>query len=178
MRLTEMGYQIGLASRDRYEAVCTKKENVASIIKLFNDISVEPDLINAYFETAGSAALTQKQKLAQLILRPGIAAKDIIESIPSLQGEFSSFSSLEIEQAEIQMKYAVYIDKEKEMVDRMAQLEGLEIPTSFDFSKVHAIGTEAKEKLKRIQPRTLGQASRISGINPSDVQILMVYMGR
>jgi tRNA uridine 5-carboxymethylaminomethyl modification enzyme len=178
MRLTEMGYQIGLASRDRYEAVCTKKENVASIIKLFNDISVEPDLINAYFETAGSAALTQKQKLAQLILRPGIAAKDIIESIPSLQSEFSSFSSLEIEQAEIQMKYAVYIDKEKEMVDRMAQLEGLEIPASFDFSKVHAIGTEAKEKLKRIQPRTLGQASRISGINPSDVQILMVYMGR
>ena len=178
MRLTEMGYQIGLASRDRYEAVCTKKENVASIIKLFNDISVEPDLINAYFETAGSAALTQKQKLAQLILRPGIAAKDIIESIPSLQSEFSSFSSLEIEQAEIQMKYAVYIDKEKEMVERMAQLEGLEIPASFDFSKVHAIGTEAKEKLKRIQPRTLGQASRISGINPSDVQILMVYMGR
>ena len=178
MRLTEMGYHIGLASRDRYEAVCTKKENVASIIKLFNDISVEPDLINAYFETAGSAALTQKQKLAQLILRPGIAAKDIIESIPSLQSEFSSFSSLEIEQAEIQMKYAVYIDKEKEMVERMAQLEGLEIPASFDFSKVHAIGTEAKEKLKRIQPRTLGQASRISGINPSDVQILMVYMGR
>ena len=76
------------------------------------------------------------------------------------------------------MKYAVYLEKEREMVERMAQMEDLEIPTNFDFAKVHAIGTEAKEKLKKIQPRTLGQASRISGINPSDVQILMVYMGR
>ena len=177
-RLTEIGYKIGLASEERYCAVKTKKDNVDAIVKKFDETSIEPTSINEYFEAAGSAALTQKQKLGQLILRPGIGAKDIVGSIPQLKEGFASFSSLEMEQAEIQMKYAVYIDKEKDMVGRMAQMEGLEIPANFDFSKVHAIGTEAKEKLKRIQPRTLGQASRISGINPSDVQILLVYMGR
>lgn len=177
-RLTEIAHKIGLASEERYGAVKIKKDNVDAIVKKFDETSIEPSSINEYFEAAGSAALTQKQKLGQLILRPGIGAKDIVGSIPQLKEGFASFSPLEMEQAEIQMKYAVYIDKEKDMVGRMAQMEGLEIPANFDFSKVHAIGTEAKEKLKRIQPRTLGQASRISGINPSDVQILLVYMGR
>jgi tRNA uridine 5-carboxymethylaminomethyl modification enzyme len=178
IRLTELGYKMGLASEERYQAVKVKKDNVDAIVKKFNDTSIEPSSINAYFESAGSAVLTQKQKLGQIVLRPGIGAKEIIESVPSLKEEFASYNSLELEQAEIQMKYAVYLDKEKEMVTKMAQLEGLEIPASFDFSKVQSISAEAKEKFKKIQPRTLGQASRISGINPSDVQILMVYMGR
>jgi tRNA uridine 5-carboxymethylaminomethyl modification enzyme len=178
LRLTEIGYKLGLASEQRNDAVKKKKENVELIIKKFNEISIEPNSINAFFETASTAALTQKQKLSQIILRPGIAAKDIIEHIPALQQQFNDYTEMEIEQAEIQMKYAVYLDKEKEMVEKMGQLEGLEIPDSFDFGKVQAISAEAKEKLKRIKPRTLGQASRISGINPSDVQILMVYMGR
>ena len=177
-RLTEIGYKLGLASEERNIAVKKKKENVEAIIKKFNEISIEPTSINAFFELSNSAALTQKQKLSQLILRPGIAAKDIIKNISALQEQFSAFNELEIEQAEIQMKYAVYIEKEKEMVEKMGQMEGLQIPDSFDFGRVQAISTEAKEKLKRIKPRTLGQASRISGINPSDVQILMVYMGR
>lgn len=178
IRLTELGYKMGLASEERYQAVKIKKDNVGEIVKKFNDTSIEPSSINAYFESAGSAALTQKQKLGQIVLRPGIGAKDIIQSVPSLKEDFASYNSLEIEQAEIQMKYAVYLEKEQEMVTKMAQLEGLEIPASFDFSKVQSISAEAKEKFKKIQPRTLGQASRISGINPSDVQILMVYMGR
>jgi len=177
-RLTEIGYKLGLASEERNSAVTKKKENVEAIIKKFNEISIEPTSINAFFESSNSAALTQKQKLSQLILRPGIAAKDMIKNIPALQEQFNAFNELEIEQAEIQMKYAVYIEKEKEMVEKMGQMEGLEIPDSFDFGRVQAISAEAKEKLKRIKPRTLGQASRISGINPSDVQILMVYMGR
>ena len=177
-RLTEIGYKLGLASEERNIAVKKKKENVEAIIKKFNEISIEPTSINAFFELSNSAALTQKQKLSQLILRPGIAAKDIIKNISALQEQFNAFNELEIEQAEIQMKYAVYIEKEKEMVEKMGQMEGLQIPDSFDFGRVQAISTEAKEKLKRIKPRTLGQASRISGINPSDVQILMVYMGR
>jgi tRNA uridine 5-carboxymethylaminomethyl modification enzyme len=178
IRLTELGYKMGLASEERYQAVKVKKENVDAIVKKFNGTSIEPSSINAYFESAGSAALTQKQKLGQIVLRPGIGAKDIIQSVPSLKEDFASYNTLEIEQAEIQMKYAVYLEKEQEMVVKMAQLEGLEIPVSFDFSKVQSISAEAKEKFKKIQPRTLGQASRISGINPSDVQILMVYMGR
>ena len=177
-RLTEIGYKLGLASEERNIAVRKKKENVESIIKKFNEISIEPTSVNAFFESSNSAVLTQKQKLSQLILRPGIAAKDIIKHIPALQEQFNAYDELEIEQAEIQMKYAVYIEKEKEMVEKMGQMEGLQIPDSFDFGRVQAISTEAKEKLKRIKPRTLGQASRISGINPSDVQILMVYMGR
>jgi len=178
IRLTELGYKMGLASEERFQAVKVKKDNVDAIVKKFNDTSIEPSSINAYFESVGSAALTQKQKLGQIVLRPGIGAKDIIQSVPWLKEDFASYSSLEIEQAEIQMKYAVYLEKEQEMVTKMAQLEGLEIPASFDFSKVQSISAEAKEKFKKIQPRTLGQASRISGINPSDVQILMVYMGR
>jgi tRNA uridine 5-carboxymethylaminomethyl modification enzyme len=104
--------------------------------------------------------------------------KDMITSIPKLQESLQFFSNDSIEQATIQVKYEVYIEKEKELVSRMSQLEDLEIPESFDFKKIQSLGNEAREKLIRIRPRTLGQASRISGINPSDVQILMVYMGR
>jgi tRNA uridine 5-carboxymethylaminomethyl modification enzyme len=178
LRLTEIGYKMGLASEERYQQVRSKKENVEAIIQKFNEISVDPDTLNVYFENAGSAPLTQKQKLSQLVLRPGISAKPMIEHADVLRDAFQSYHDLELEQAEIQMKYSVYIDKEREMVERMGQMENLEIPANFDFTRVQAISNEAREKLKRIQPRTLGQASRISGINPSDVQILMVYMGR
>ena len=178
LRLTSIGYELGLATEERYQMVQKKKENIESIIKKFNEVSVDPEHINSFFEHVGSTPLSQKQKLAQLVLRPGIGAKEMIDHHDGLKKDFSDFQEVEIEQAEIQMKYAVYIDKEKEMVERMGQMEYLEIPASFDFSKVQAISNEAREKLKKIQPRTLGQASRISGINPSDVQILMVYMGR
>ena len=98
--------------------------------------------------------------------------------MPTLQKQLGDFAKENIEQASIQVKYDVYIEKEKELVSRMSQLEDLEIPSTFDYKKILSLGNEAREKLSRIQPRTLGQASRISGINPSDVQILMVYMGR
>jgi tRNA uridine 5-carboxymethylaminomethyl modification enzyme len=178
LRLTAIGYDLGLASEERFQMVQKKKENIESIIKKFNEVSVDPEDINSFFENVGSTPLSQKQKLAQLVLRPGIGAKEMIDHHDGLKKDFSDYHEIEIEQAEIQMKYSVYIEKEKEMVERMGQMEDLEIPVSFDFSRVQAISTEAREKLKKIQPRTLGQASRISGINPSDVQILMVYMGR
>lgn len=178
LRLTEIGYNMGLASEERYQKVKAKKENIDSIIKKFNDVSVDPESMNSFFEKAGSAPLQQKQKLSQLILRPGISAGDMLDHVEILRKEFDPFNREELEQAEIQMKYAVYIEKEKEMVERVSQMEELEIPATFDFEKVQAISNEAREKLKKIQPKTLGQASRISGINPSDVQILMVYMGR
>jgi tRNA uridine 5-carboxymethylaminomethyl modification enzyme len=178
LRLTEIGYKLGLAKEDRYQQVMAKKENVAAIIKKFNELSVEPENMNGLFASVGSSAMLQKQKLAQLVLRPGVGVKQMIDHADVLKKEFEMYTDLELEQAEIQMKYDVYIEKEKEMVERMGQMEDLEIPATFDFDRVQAIGNEAKEKLKKIQPRTLGQASRISGINPSDVQILMVYMGR
>jgi tRNA uridine 5-carboxymethylaminomethyl modification enzyme len=177
-RLTEIGYKLGLASEERYQQIIQKKAAVEEITAQFRSISVSPELMNPYFETVGSAPMTQKQKLSQLVLRPGIGAKELINAIPDLHEVFAKYNAVDLEQAEIQMKYDVYIEKEKEMVGRMAQMEELEIPANFDYMKVQAISNEAREKFKRIQPGTLGQASRISGINPSDIQILMVYMGR
>ena len=177
-RLTEIGYKLGLASEERYQQIIQKRAAVEEITAQFRSISVSPELMNPYFETVGSAPMTQKQKLSQLILRPGIGAKELINAIPDLHEVFAKYNVVDLEQAEIQMKYDVYIEKEKEMVGRMAQMEELEIPANFDYMKVQAISNEAREKFKRIQPGTLGQASRISGINPSDIQILMVYMGR
>ena len=111
-------------------------------------------------------------------MRPDVELQDLIANIPKVKVLLGSFSKEIIEQASIQIKYDVYIEKEKELVQKMNQLENLEIPENFDFKKIQALGNEAKEKLTKVRPRTLGQASRISGINPSDVQILMVYMGR
>lgn len=177
-RLTEMGYKFGLASEERYNQVVEKKAAVAEIIQKFREISVSPDVMNPFFESVGSSPMPQKQKLSQLILRPGISARDLIAAHAPLSDEFNQYSAVILEQAEIQMKYAVYIEKEREMVSKMSQMEDLEIPENFDFNKVQAISAEAREKFRRIKPGTLGQASRISGINPSDIQILMVYMGR
>jgi tRNA uridine 5-carboxymethylaminomethyl modification enzyme len=178
LRLTGLSHQLGLAKRERMERVTEKEHGVSRIKLIINEMSVEPEELNDFLETKNSAPLAQKQKLAQVLLRPGIGLHDLALALPALGEAIRSFTKETIEQAEIQVKYDVYIEKEKELVGRMGQMESLEIPSAFDYGRVKAISTEAREKLGRIRPRTLGQASRISGINPSDVQILMVYMGR
>lgn len=178
LRLTEKSYKIGLAKQDRLEKVMAKKEGTETVKKLLQELSLEPGTTNGFLESKNSAPILQKQKAAQILLRPNINLKEMIRNIPDFAAALSPFTTEILEQAEVQLKYDVYIEKEKDLVERMNQMETLEIPTSFDYTKVAAISNEAREKLKRIKPRTLGQASRISGINPSDVQILMVYMGR
>ena len=178
LRLTELSYKLGLASQDRMEKVRSKKEGVEKIKQLLNELPVTPEEINSFFESRSSSLITEKQKVAKLLLRPGIELHDLMNALPNLREELIHFSNEIIEQASIQIKYDVYIEKEKELVERMGQLEDLRIPESFDYKKIAALGNEAREKLIKIKPSTLGQASRISGINPSDVQILMVYMGR
>ena len=178
LRLTEMSYRMGLASQERMEKVLAKKNGTTELKTLLADISLDPQTANDYLESVGSAPLHQKQKLAQVLLRHNISLSGISSQIPAIKAALQQYDTETQEQAEIQLKYDVYIEKEKELVSRMNQMESLEIPDSFDYSKVAAISNEAREKLKKIKPRTLGQASRISGINPSDVQILMVYMGR
>ena len=178
LRLTEMSYKLGLASQERMEKVRTKRDGVEKIKNILHTLSVSPADINPFFEKISTALITEKQKASKLLLRPEIELKDLMDCLPVLKKEFNGFSSDTIEQASIQVKYDVYIEKEKELVERMSQLENLIIPESFDYKKITSLGNEAREKLLKIKPSTLGQASRISGINPSDVQILMVYMGR
>lgn len=178
LRLTELSYRLGLASQERMEKVRSKKEGVEKLKNILNGFSVAPEDINSYFENKSSSLIIERQKAAKLLLRPEIELNDLMDALPVLQKELNTFSKDIIEQASIQIKYAIYIEKEKELVERMSQLENLMIPETFDYKKILSLGNEAREKLSKIKPSTLGQASRISGINPSDVQILMVYMGR
>ncbi|MEI6947537.1 tRNA uridine-5-carboxymethylaminomethyl(34) synthesis enzyme MnmG [Paraflavisolibacter sp. H34] len=178
LRLTELSYRMGLASQERMDRVLTKKRNVEEIREELKGIALEPSEINETLESLNSSPITEKQRVEKLLLRPNISLPDLMTGVPRLAETLKIFDKESLEQAEIQTKYQTYIDKEKELVARMRQMEDLAIPENFDYKKIQALGIEAREKLNRIKPQTLGQASRISGINPSDVQILMVYMGR
>lgn len=177
LRLTELSYRLGLASQERMDAVIEKRNGTEKIKQLMKEISVDPLEADGFLAKYNSAPMPHKNKSIQLLLRPNIGLKEMIEELPSL-APLKLFSPEIIEQAEIQIKYDVYIEKEKEIVKKMSSLEDLTIPDNFDYDRVAALSNEALQKFKKIKPRTLGQASRISGVNPSDVQILMVYMGR
>jgi len=178
LRLTELSYKLGLAKQERKDKVSEKKESVERIKKTLKEVFITPEEINNYLDSIKSAKIVEKQKAERILLRPDIELENLMKEIPGLKSILQKYTREEIEQASIQIKYDVYIEKEKELVNRMGQLENLSIPEAFDYKKIAALGNEAREKLTRIKPQTLGQASRISGINPSDVQILMVYMGR
>jgi tRNA uridine 5-carboxymethylaminomethyl modification enzyme len=178
IRLTERSHQLGLASDERLELVNKKIEEVNNIKNVLKELSIEPEDINNYFDEINSAALTEKQKANKIILRPNVTLPSLIEIVPTLKEKLASISNDSIEQAEIQIKYERYIEKEQALVDKMSELENMKIPENFDYNKLSALSNEALQKLKKIKPATLGQASRVSGVNPSDVQILMVYMGR
>ena len=178
LRLTELSYRIGLASQERMDKVIAKREGVNSIKKILNEFTVDSAVIEPYLNSINSSPLTQSQKASQLLLRPNVDLLAVLLNIPILSDLLSVYSNDIIQQTEIQIKYNVYIEKEKELAQRIGQLEELSIPENFDYDRIAAISAEALQKFKKIKPRTLGQASRISGVNPSDVQILMVYMGR
>ena len=177
LRLTELSYRMGLASQERMDAVIEKRNGTEKIKQLMKEISIDPSEADGFLAKYNSAPMPHKNKSIQLLLRPNIGLKEMIEELPSL-AQLKAFAPEIIEQAEIQIKYDVYIEKEKEIVKKMSSLEDLMIPDNFDYDRVAALSNEALQKFKKIKPRTLGQASRISGVNPSDVQILMVYMGR
>ena len=178
LRLTEISYRLGLASQERMNKVVEKQKSVNSIKQILNSYFIEPQSINDFLGQIGNAPIAEKQKASKLLLRPDIQLATLEKQVPGMDDLLREFSEAEKEQAEIQIKYQVYIDKEKELVSRMKEMEELIIPEQFDYRKIQALGVEAREKLNRIRPQTLGQASRISGINPTDVQILMVFMGR
>ena len=160
------------------ERVKEKIEKVEEVKTVLQTLSVEPEEVNSYLESVQSSTLDVRQKAAQLILRPNINLQQMQQQLPTVQNALATFDTEVLEQAEIQLKYNSYIEKEKELALKMGQLEDLLIPESFNYEKLNSLSNEAKQKFTKIKPRTLGQASRISGVNPSDVQILMVYMGR
>jgi tRNA uridine 5-carboxymethylaminomethyl modification enzyme len=177
-RLTELSHRLGLASENRLRALEKKKAEVALVAETCNTESVEPATINPYLETLSSAPISEKQKLGKILLRPGVTLQGLMSSNTDLTLQLSAIPTESLEQAEIQIKYARYIEKEQEMADRLSQLDHLPIPVQLDYDRIPALSNEATQKFKKLQPATLGQASRISGVNPSDVQILLVYMGR
>lgn len=178
IRLTGLSYKLGLASQERMEQVQNKINGVDRIKKIVKECLVEPDEINVYLESIGSSATQQKQRLSQLLSRPAVELGPVLEFCPRIKALMHDFTKETLEQSEIQLKYDVYITKEKELVEKMSLLEELAIPDSFNYDNLVSLSNEARQKFTKIRPATLGQASRISGVNPSDVQILMVYMGR
>lgn len=178
IRLTPKGYELGIASEERYQLLQQKLSEIEKVKKDLMEYSIQPNEINNFLGQQNSSHLTEKTRAYKLLLRPNIGIKDLIAQIPSLKAQIRTIPDLSLEQVEIQAKYDVYIEKERELAQKMSNLEDLVIPEHFSYEKLNALSTEARNKLEKIKPRTIGQASRISGVNPSDIQILMVFMGR
>ena len=178
MRLTPLAHKIGLASDERMQQVKDKQQEIERVQKIMADYPAGPDEFNQFLESSGSATLNERSRAGKLLLRPGIGIKEMVAAVPNLKASIGACDGLILEQVEIMAKYATYIEKEHEMVQKMSALEDLAIPESFNYEKLTAMSMEARQKLMKIKPRTIGQASRISGVNPSDIQILIVYMGR
>lgn len=179
-RLTPIAHQLGLANESRYQAVMQKTDTADKVIRFFKETSVSPEHINEMLVSRGTDTIKQKTKLISLLLRPQITFNDLVETFEPLQSfiDKQSVSAIVREQTEISMKYEGYILKEQEMVLKMNKIESVRLYENFDYNKINSLSTEAKQKLMSIKPTTLGQASRISGVSPADISILMVYMGR
>lgn len=177
-RLTRKGYELGLAKKDRMELFEQKEKAVDAALQQIDSIYLYPEEHNGVLQHIGSNPLKERQKLSKLVLRPEISIKKLASEIDAVQALNNQFGEEVLNQAEIQLKYKVYIEKERELSQKMLAMEHLIIPESFQYSKIQALSTEARQKLEKIRPKTLGQASRISGVNPSDIQVLMIYMGR
>ncbi|MEI6816087.1 MAG: tRNA uridine-5-carboxymethylaminomethyl(34) synthesis enzyme MnmG [Bacteroidota bacterium] len=181
-RLTKIGHQIGLASNERLEAISNKDKIIENIIKYFKITSIEVDVCNNFLTRHGSNNINQKTKLINIISRPEVHLIDMLFEFVEVYDylnikDKSTFTEI-IEQAEILMKYYGYIEKEKEMAEKILRLENILLHDTFDYLKLTSLSSEAREKLTTIKPVTLGQASRISGVSPSDIGVLMSYLGR
>lgn len=179
-RLTELSYKLGLAKEDRYQKFLQKKQKVEEIKDFLNENYVYPDEINGLLERNESSTIDQKTRMSYLLLRPQISLSEMIETLPSLDGfkMQDRFVQECLEEAEIQIKYASYIEKEDELADKLRRLENVKLPKDFDFHQLQSLSYESREKLNRYQPSTLGEASRISGISPADVNVLSIFLGR
>ena len=185
MRLTENAFKLGLAKEDRYQLVRSKKEAVEQIVSFARNYSMKPALINDALEKIGTTPLRQGCKLIEILNRPQVTIENIIEHVPAFQRELEKATSSDqdrkeeiLEAAEILIKYQGYIDRERMIAEKLARLESIKIKGKFDYSTIQSLSTEARQKLAKIDPETIAQASRIPGVSPSDINVLLVLSGR
>lgn len=173
-RLTPLSYAIGLASKERYDAMVKKYSNVASLVDYLSAHNAKPAQINPLLESKGSSPIVESKKLSDIATRPEVKVEDLMGFVPRGTNHLKE----ELESADISIKYKSYIEREKQMADKIKHLENLIIPRGFDFSKVTSLSIECRQKLERYKPETIAQASRISGVSPSDISVLLLYFGR
>jgi len=180
-RLTMLSHKIGLASDERACLFNSKASRISEITRYFYNHSVSPEAINSFLISKSTSPIKQKVKLYEILLRPQVTIHDLIDVIPELKSVCSASDDLNIEVldcVEINFKYKGYLEREKIIADKLNRLEHIGINPDYDYDQLKSVSTEGREKLKRIKPTTLGQASRISGVSPSDISVLLVHLGR
>jgi len=178
LRLTEIGYTIGLASNTRLEAVLEKKNKTAELIAKLKQIKLDPSIINKGLENLQSSAIKEKISAEKILKRPNIGIKELIAIDSDFAAHLTNYADDVKDQAEILIKYDSYIEKERLMVEKLTGMENFKIPLKFDYLAIPALSAEGKQKLNKVRPETMGQASRISGVSPADLSIITVYLGR
>lgn len=176
LRLTPKGREIGLASEERYATMMRKYEKVDAFVSSLQETSIKPEVINDYLDSVGSALIQTSKRADDILVRPNVTLDGILASVP--RGTFEDFSEEIRQSAEIRIKYAGYIERERRVADKIQRLEHLEIPETFDFTNLESLSIECRMKLNKYKPRTIAQASRISGVSPADISVLLVYFGR
>jgi tRNA uridine 5-carboxymethylaminomethyl modification enzyme len=178
IRLSPIAHKLGLIDDERLEKVNRKIKNSDDIVAYTRTKSIDPSTVNSLLEDLGTSAINQNAKLFNLLSRPQVGFDDLRKADDGLNNLLAAFDKETIEQAEIKIKYESYFEKEMDIVDRMKKMEDKEINTEFNYHQLVSLSKEAREKLMKIKPRTLGQASRISGVTPSDISVLMVHISR
>ncbi len=178
IRLSPIAHKLGLISDSRIDKVKRKIENVDHLVSYLKNTSIGPDSVNAILEEQGTPGISQNVKMFQLITRPQIGFNDLKKADTVFNELVNKYDRETVEQAEIKVKYESYFEKELEIVDKMKRMEDQTINPEFNYLNLVSLSKEAREKLMKIKPRTMGQASRISGVSPSDISVLMVHMGR
>jgi tRNA uridine 5-carboxymethylaminomethyl modification enzyme len=181
VRLTEKSYHLGLADSKRYELLKEKKEKIEQLVSFARTYSIKPEQVNSALETFGTTPLRHGVKLIDLILRPQLDMEKVASIVPALKEQMELIPSRKeeiIEAAEILIKYDGYIAREKIIAEKINRLENIKIQGKFDYNAIQSLSTEAKQKLERINPDTIAQASRIPGVSPNDINVLLVLLGR
>ncbi len=177
-RLTKRSYEMGLADRERYDLLCKKQTDCSDFIGYLQNTTVHKGQIDSWLESIGSTALHEGCKLSDLILRPQVGIKTLAEVLPELKAKVAEFSDETVESCEIQVKYAGYIKRERMEAAKLQRLDQIRIPNAFNYEEVQSLSTEARQKLSRIRPTSIGEAQRIPGVSPNDISVLLVLMGR